>query len=119
MAMFRITQTMLDKSIQDADKEICRFLLEHDFLDYSKLTEKVYIPCKLQAFVGDPSKDSKISCYKTTRGDKRMWIKGIKDIAKAGDILNLKVYDNGGNIKSLIVQNLTMNYGENFNINSK
>ena len=107
MAMFRITQTMLDKSIQDADKEICRFLLEHDFLDYSKLTEKVYIPCKLQAFVGDPSKDSKISCYKTTRGDKRMWIKGLKDIAKAGDILNLKVYDNGGNIKSLIVQNLT------------
>ena len=108
MAMFRITQTMLDKSIQDADKEICRFLLEHDFLDYSKLTEKVYLPCKLQAYVGcATSQPSKISCYKTTRGDKRIWIKGLKDIAKAGDILNLKVYDNGGNIKSLIVQNLT------------
>ena len=108
MAMFRITQTMLDKSIQDANKEIVRFLLEHDFLDYSKLTEKVYLPCKLQAYVGcATSQPSKISCYKTTRGDKRIWIKGLKDIAKAGDILNLKVYDNGGNIKSLIVQNLT------------
>jgi hypothetical protein len=37
MAMFKITQTMLDKSIQDANKEIVRFLLEHDFLDYEEL----------------------------------------------------------------------------------
>ena len=107
MAMFKITQTMLDKSIQDANKEICRFLLEHDFLDYEELKEKTYIPCVLQAYVGGIGEPSKISCYKTTRGDKRIWIKGLKSIAKAGDILNLKVYDNGGNIKSLIVQNLT------------
>ena len=107
MAMFRVTQTMLDKSIQDANKEICRFLLEHNFLDYSKLTEKVYLPCKLQANVGSDYKPSKISCYKTARGDKRIWIKGLKDIAKAGDKLNLRLYENGGNIKEIIVHNLT------------
>ena len=110
MAMFKITKTMLDKSIMDANKEICRFLSEHDFLDYDVLamTEKIYISCILQAYVGSSvNKTSKISCYKTNRGDKRIWIKGLKSIAKAGDILNLKVYDNGGNIKSLIVQNLT------------
>jgi len=109
MALFKVTKTMLDKSIMDANKEICRFLSEHDFLDYDILamTEKVYLPCKLQANVGSDYKPSKISCYKTNRGDKRIWIKGLKDIAKAGDKLNLRLYENGGNIKEIIVHNIT------------
>ena len=102
MALFKVTQTMLDKSIQDANKDICKFLLDNNFIDYNELTKKVYLPCKLQVAVGSPRKPSRISCYKTTRGDKRIWIKGLKDISKAGDILNLKI-----NNKEIIVHNLT------------
>ena len=85
-AKIKLTETMLNKSIIDANKTVCEFAEQFDFK---------YI----EADAGDrfelvgKYKDNtkcKVSFYKSKgRGDKRISITGLKKIAKAGDTIIL------------------------------
>ena len=70
-AMFHITKTILEKSIQDANRDICRILLEANCVHYDKLAlgEKQYLCGFFKAQRNIPIA---ISCYRAKgRGDKR------------------------------------------------
>lgn len=101
-AMFHVTKTILNKSIQDANKDICRILLESNLMHYDKLNlgEKQYLTGFFKGFRENPIT---ISCYKAKgRGDKRIWFKGIGDIANADDMMTLVVYG-----QRITIHNLT------------
>ena len=101
-AMFHITKTILEKSIQDANREICRILLESNLIHYDKLKQgdKQYITGFFKGFRENPIT---ISCYRAKgRGDKRIWFKGIGDIASVDDMMALVIYG-----KRITIHNLT------------
>ena len=105
-AMFHITKTILQKSIQDANKDICKILYDTNILSYDKLEQgdKQYITGYFKGFHekfrGNPIT---ISCYKAKgRGDKRIWFKGIGQIAIADDMMALVIYG-----KRITIHNLT------------
>ena len=86
-ATIQLTETMLNKSIIDANKTVCDFAQQFDF-NYS------------QAEAGDRFeligryKDNtkcKVSFYKAKgRGDKRISITSLKKFAEVGDTITLK-----------------------------
>ena len=80
-----LTKTMLDKCIIDANASIRQLARLFD-IDYDELEagERVQIPSVLQ----DKS-EANVTFYKTARGDRRISIQKIKQIAKAGDTLSL------------------------------
>jgi hypothetical protein len=101
-AMFHVTKTILDKSIQDANKDICKILYEADIISYDKLDQgdKVYLTGYFKGFHENPVT---ISCYRAKgRGDKRIWFKGIGDIASENDMMALGIYG-----KRITIHNLT------------
>ena len=101
-AMFHITKTILQKSIQDANKDICKILYDTNILSYDKLEQgdKRYITGFFKGFRENPIT---ISCYKAKgRGDKRIWFKGIGDIASVDDMMALVIYG-----KRITIHNLT------------
>lgn len=88
-----ITQTMLNKYIIDCPKPLRLAMQEvlggdcmyDSFLD---IVEKLPWPCVFELPDGTTT-TSKVNFYKTKRGDKRISIKGLRQFAKAGDVLTV------------------------------
>ena len=83
-AEIKVTQTMLDKHIIDANKSVIKlFDKTYDDLDNGDGV----------AFKGEYFRDntlSSIRCYKAkTRGDKRISISGLKKCVDAGDVIGI------------------------------
>jgi len=99
-ALFHVTGTILNKSIQDCNASLRDLLKRENVLDYDTLTagDKV----TLEGVYSDGT-ETTISAYKAkTRGDKRIWFNGLKNYADAGDVMAL-VIRNG----KLVIQNVT------------
>ena len=99
-AKIKLTKTMLDKSIIDANKTVQQFLtanwqMEHD--EYAEVHENGYDYIKPQGKIvfykvafEDSELETEIRFYKTKRGDKRISIKNIKKYADVGDTIIIK-----------------------------
>ena len=99
-ALFHVTGTILNKSIQDCNASLRDLLKRENVLDYDKLSagDKVTL-----SGVYSDGTETTISAYKArTRGDKRIWFNGLKNYADAGDVMAL-VIRNG----KLVIQNVT------------
>ena len=100
-AMFHVTKTVLDKAIQDANNGLVHILKEANILDYESIEagEKHYIYATSKKSVDL----IKVSCYRAkTRGDKRIWFKGIKELAAADDMMALSIHKD-----KILLTNLT------------
>lgn len=84
----KITKTMLDKSIIDANQSI-RQLARLFGVDYDDMQpmERVRIPYISSVSTSESS--TVVTFYKTARGDRRISIQKIKEIAGEGDTLSL------------------------------
>ena len=99
-ALFHVTGTILNKSIQDCNAALRDLLKRENVLDYDKLSagDKVTL-----SGVYSDGTETTISAYKAkTRGDKRIWFNGLKNYADAGDVMALVI--RGG---KLVIQNVT------------
>ena len=99
-ALFHVTGTILNKSIQDCNASLRDLLKRENVLDYDTLTagDKV----TLEGVYSDGT-ETTVSAYKAkTRGDKRIWFNGLKNYADAGDVMALVI--RGG---KLVIQNVT------------
>ena len=99
-ALFHVTGTILNKSIQDCNAALRDLLKRENVLDYDELSagDKV----TLEGVYSDGT-ETTISAYKAkTRGDKRIWFNGLKNYADAGDVMALVI--RGG---KLVIQNVT------------
>lgn len=82
----RLTRTMLEKCIIDANKSV-RQLAQLFGVDYATMQagEKIRIPAE---YSGSGNAGS-VTFYCTARGDRRVSLQGIKAEAVAGDLLGL------------------------------
>ena len=81
-ALINVTDTMLKKSIIDANKSVCEFAKTFSF-DYNEAECGDRKPFKASYPDGTPAK---VTFYRAkTRGDKRISITKLKKYAKAGD----------------------------------
>lgn len=114
--VIRLTQTMLNKSIIDANGFLRTLLLDNDLLDFRNLTDKVYLTANL---VLDNQKHRvKISFYKANkRGDERFWIYGLGKFIKSSQInVNDLIYITVNNQKELTLFNVTHSIPQNSTI---
>lgn len=114
--VIRLTQTMLNKSIIDANGFLRTLLLDNDLLDFRNLTDKVYLTANL---VLDNQKHRvKISFYKANkRGDERFWIYGLGKFIKSSQInVNDLIYITVNNQKELTLFNVTHSILQNSTI---
>ena len=99
-AKIKLTKTMLDKSIIDANKTVQSFLLEDFGMDYTDkfFTEQFYNTEKDRfernkfTIIGEyiDGTESDITFYRSgKRGDKRISIQKLKQYADAGDEVRL------------------------------
>ena len=89
-----ITATMLNKSICDCNADTRTMLQSAGLVDYDTLNagDKEIIEASFINPDTGKREQVKVSCYRAgKRGDKRIWINGIRKLAKAGDVMNLKV----------------------------
>ena len=99
-ALFHVTGTILDKSIQDCNVALRDLLKRKGVLDYDKLNAGDRVT--LEGVYADGTATT-ISAYRAkTRGDKRIWFNGLKAYANAGDIMALVVRRG-----KLVLQNVT------------
>ena len=99
-ALFHVTGTILNKSIQDCNASLRDLLKRENIVDYDKLSagDKVTL-----SGVYSDGTETTVSAYKAkTRGDKRIWFNGLKNYADAGDVMALVI--RGG---KLVIQNVT------------
>ena len=84
-ATLNLTKTMLDKCIIDANASIRQLARLFD-VDYDELmpSERVRVPTLLCN-----GTEATVTFYKTARGDRRISIQKIRDIAESGDSLGL------------------------------
>ena len=84
-AKLKLTKTMLNKYTIDANASIRQLARLFD-VDYDELmpSEKVKVPSLLCN-----GAEATVTFYKTARGDRRISIQKIKEIAGAGDTLDL------------------------------
>lgn len=99
--IIRLTDTMLDKGIIDANVFVQDILKKHGLMDYSNLAngEKEII----QAMLIDKNEkfEVKMSCYRAkTRGDERFWIygKNFKKIVESGHLIYITVTSDNSKI---------------------
>ena len=98
-ALINVTDTMLKKSIIDANSRVCQFAKPFSF-DSNEAECGVRQPFKASYPDGTPAK---VTFYRAkTRGDKRISITKLKKYAKAGDNVTLVNTDDGERIKILI-----------------
>ena len=100
VALFHVTGTILNKSIQDCNAAIRDLLKREGVIDYAELEpgDKV----TLEGVYSDGT-ETTISAYRAkTRGDKRIWFNGLKNYADAGDIMALVIRSG-----KLVIQNVT------------
>lgn len=114
--VIRLTQTMLSKSIIDANGFLRKLLLDNDLLDFEKLTDKVYLMANL--VLEDQQHEVKISFYKANkRGDERFWISGLGKFIKSSQIhVNDLIYITVNNQKELTLFNVTHSIPQNSTI---
>lgn len=85
-AVINITDTMLNKSIIDANKSVCALAKDFSF-DYNEAECGQRQP--LEAAYADGT-EAKVTFYRAkTRGDKRISITKLKKFVKAGDFITL------------------------------
>ena len=95
MGVIKITKTMLDKSIIDANKSVVDFALRELGIDYAKMGcgEKHTIDAVFDVsfFLKDIYKETEIRFYRVNnpRGDKRVSIKDLKVYFDVGDTITL------------------------------
>ena len=100
VALFHVTGTILNKSIQDCNIAIRALLKREGVLDYDDL--KAGDKVTLEGVYSDGTKTT-ISAYRAkTRGDKRIWFNGLKNYADADDVMALVI--RGGKV---VIQNVT------------
>ena len=114
--VIRLTQTMLNKSIIDANGFLRTLLLDNDLLDFRNLTDKVYLTANL--VLGNQKHEVKISFYKANkRGDERFWIYGLGKFIKSSQInVNDLIYITVDNQKELTLFNVTHSIPQNSTI---
>ena len=79
-----LTKTMLDKSIIDANHSVRLWALEEFNVDYDEMSKtRDKRRAEVMAYVNNTK--AKVRFYLTARGDRRISIQGIKDIAGVGD----------------------------------
>jgi|TARA_R110000744_G_C19320230_1_gene557575 hypothetical protein len=98
-AVINLTDTMLKKSIIDANKSVCEFAKTFSF-DY---VEAEYGERKLLKASYPDGTPAKVTFYRAkTRGDKRISITKLKKYARAGDNVTLVNTDDNEGIKIII-----------------
>ena len=90
-AELSLTNTMLNKSIIDANKSVLS-LLEHIGISYDDMEvgDRYNYPAVfVHSSSGYKDTESQVVFYKTKRGDKRLSVKHLKSQAEAGMILKM------------------------------
>jgi hypothetical protein len=104
-AQIRLSKTMLDKSIIDANKSV-RDLALNFGIDFDKM--KNGDKYEVLARFDDTNQKSVVRFYKTiNRGDRRVSIKGIKQYANIGDLIALSACLPKDENKDIIIINVT------------
>jgi hypothetical protein len=104
-AQIRLSKTMLDKSIIDANKSV-RDLALNFGIDFDKM--KNGDKYEVLARFDDPDQESVVRFYKTiNRGDRRVSIKSIKQYANIGDLIALSACLPKDDNKDIIIINVT------------
>ena len=104
-AQIRLSKTMLDKSIIDANKSV-RDLALNFGIDFDKM--KNGDKYEVLARFDDTNQESVVRFYKTiNRGDRRVSIKGIKQYANIGDLIALSACLPKDDNKDIIIINVT------------
>jgi hypothetical protein len=105
-ALLFLTATGLSHALLDATEQVRRFFESANFHFYARQSQgkenKVIKRCVLA--LDKDAVETTVSLYRpnTKKGDPRLWISGLRDHAKPGDILALVIKDGG-----LVVANLT------------
>ena len=100
VALFHVTETILNKNIQDCNAAIRDLLKREGVIDYAALEPGD--KATLEGVYSDGT-ETTISAYRAkTRGDKRIWFNGLKNYADAGDIMALVIRSG-----KLVIQNVT------------
>ena len=104
-AQIRLSKTMLDKSIIDANKSV-RDLALNFGIDFDKM--KNGDKYEVLARFDDTNQESVVRFYKTiNRGDRRVSIKNIKQYASIGDLIALSACLPKDDNKDIIIINVT------------
>ena len=104
-AQIRLSKTMLDKSIIDANKSV-RDLALNFGIDFDKM--KNGDKYEVLARFDDTNQESVVRFYKTiNRGDRRVSIKSIKQYANIGDLIALSACLPKDDNKDIIIINVT------------
>ena len=104
-AQIRLSKTMLDKSIIDANKSV-RDLALNFGIDFDKM--KNGDKYEVLARFDDTNQESVVRFYKTiNRGDRRVSIKSIKQYANIGDLIALSAFLPKDDNKDIIIINVT------------
>ena len=104
-AQIRLSKTMLDKSIIDANKSV-RDLALNFGIDFDKM--KNGDKYEVLARFDDTNQESVVRFYKTiNRGDRRVSIKGINQYANIGDLIALSACLPKDDNKDIIIINVT------------
>ena len=91
-AKIKLTKTMMDKSIIDANKTVQTFLFEDFGMDYSDkfFTEEWYDTEKEKTMRNRFGEEANITFYRSAkRGDRRISIQKLKQYADAGNEVRL------------------------------
>ena len=104
-AQIRLSKTMLNKSIIDANKSV-RDLALNFGIDFDKM--KNGDKYEVLARFDDTNQESVVRFYKTiNRGDRRVSIKNIKKFAEIGDLIALSACLPKDDNKDIIIINVT------------
>ena len=106
-AQIRLSKTMLEKSIIDANKSV-RDLALNFGIDFDKMKngDKYEVLARFDDL--DSNQHSVVRFYKTiNRGDRRVSIKGIKQYAEIGDLIALSACLPKDDNKDIIIINVT------------
>jgi len=87
------TQTGLGKSILDAHESLRSFFKRSGLHDYSKQKQGVKKYVNAEFITSNEMFQTRVSLYRpeTKQGDPRIWIYGLKQLAKAGNLLALVI----------------------------
>lgn len=88
-ALFHVTKTILNKSIQDCNSEMRRLFKNTKIMDYDDLKagDKKFLEGTFENGL-----KTKISFYRAKgRGDKRIWFSGLKDVCAADSVMAVVV----------------------------
>ena len=112
-AILKLTRTMLDKHIIDANASVRAFgeLLGIDYADI-EAGDRVNVPAKFLE-----GEESSITFYKTKRGDRRFSVRGLKKQADAGDTVAVTFeYNHEGEFALVINVTRNAEYSEQLGV---